>query len=222
MYFPTICVDEFFSDPLEVRKFALSLEFNKSPANENWPGKRTKPLYDIAPAYFENFASKLFALFYDYRKQHISWNVETYFQMIEPDEYGVFNTGWVHQDNHPMAGIVYLTPDMDVDCGTSLFKPKVPGYREKNLDIKREMYTKFQPDKAQFYLDKVTENNDQFTKVAEFKNQFNRLVAYNATVLHAENKFYGKGHEPRLTQVFFVPSINADWFPIPSSKQIVL
>mgnify|MGYP003345874215 CR=1 FL=1 len=35
------------------------------------------------------------------------------------------NTGWIHQDNNAIfAGLVYLTPEIDPSCGTSMFKLK--------------------------------------------------------------------------------------------------
>ena len=45
------------------------------------------------------------------------------------DKYDVRNKGWIHQDvdilgNDDLAGLIYLTPDIDPDSGTILYNLK--------------------------------------------------------------------------------------------------
>jgi hypothetical protein len=120
MLFPTMCVDNFFDDPKSVRELACSLEYYPEP-NGIWPGKRTKPLHEVASKYNNFFNSKLFNLIYDFKKQELSWEVDSYFQLIEP--YGNnpnTNVGWVHKDNNSiLAGVVYLNENPEISSGTS-------------------------------------------------------------------------------------------------------
>ena len=223
MYFPTICVDNFFNDPDSIRNFALSLDYQKSP-NGHWPGLRSKPLDQICPEYFQKFCEKLFLLNYDIRRHDdISWRVETEFQIMPPEYYGPINTGWIHRDHQTMfAGVVYLTPDINLNCGTSIYRSQ--NFSESvNAKEKHEMYLDFNTDKIEFYKEKLQENNALFEETARFNNVYNRLIAYDGFHFHGVNQFYDNDkNNPRLTQVFFVKTISADYFPIPASKQISL
>lgn len=221
MYFPTLCVDNFFNNPDEVRKFALSLEYTPSETGK-WPGKRTHSLDQISQNYFQNFCEKLFLLNYDLRKSEVSWIVETYFQIIEPGSYEDLNVGWVHKDTAMFAGIIYLTPDIDLNCGTSIFRSSVDFARPTNVLEKKEMYLNFNKNNKESYQEKLKENNSMFEETIRFNNVYNRLVAYDGSQYHGVNKFYNEDSKPRLTQVFFAKSIVSDHFPIPASKQIPL
>jgi len=221
MYFPTICVDNFFNDPETVRNFALSLDYQKSSTGK-WPGSRTKSLDQISHDYFQSFCEKIFLLNYDLKRyDNLQWSVETYFQLIQPLEYGKINTGWIHKDHNLFAGIVYLSPNIDVNCGTSIFRSKNKFSRPINIKEKNEMYLNFNQDNLDFYQNKLQENNSLFEETIRFNNIYNRLLAYDGSQYHGVNNFYNTENlEPRLTQVFFVKSLSADYFPIPASKQI--
>lgn len=220
MYFPTICVDNFFDDPDAVRNLALSLEY-KSTSNIPWPGKRSRPINQISPVYFDQFCKKLMSLSFNLKKeQDLSWRVETYFQMIEPDQYEHINQGWVHIDDSTYAGLVYLNPSISADCGTSIFKPKSIGTVPIHLDVKHEMFLNFDKNKSDFYNTKLTENNSQYEETIKFSNIYNRLIAYDGSQHHGVTKFVGPDRQPRLTQVFFVKEISSSHFPIPSARQI--
>lgn len=220
MYFPSICVDNFFNNPDSVRELAMSLEF-KSSTNRPWPGKRSASLSTVSQNYFHQFCDKLFSLTFDFKKhKNISWAVDTYFQLIEPDSYMDINKGWVHQDHCIYAGVIYLTPGIDLECGTSLYKPKKSFEIPINQEYKEEMFLNFSSEKEKEYLKKLEENNLQFVETAKFNNVYNRLVAYDGHAYHAVNNFSGRERKPRLTQVFFVEEISSTYFPIPSSKQV--
>lgn len=220
MYFPTTCVDNFFNAPDEVRNFALSLEY-EYPKNGSFPGKRTKLLSEIYPNYFHLFCEKLFSLFFNLEPNKFAWNVSTYFQVIEPNEYRN-NCGWIHLDDVGIfAGIIYLTPNISLDCGTSIFKPKKLGNKSINHEEKHGMFLSYNKNKIDYYQSKIDENNEQFEETVNFKNVYNRLISYDASQYHAVNNLCDENVE-RLTQVFFVHNVFSNYFPIPSSKKIQL
>ena len=222
MYFPTICVDNFYNEPDKIREFALSLEF-KSTSQIPWPGKRSPSLDSVDKNFFKNFCDKLFSLNFDFKKtSKVSWAVESYFQIMEPGQYDTINEGWIHCDYRPYAGIIYLTPEIDPGCGTSLFRPKNYFDIPINLEEKKEMFLNFDSSKLDFYKEKIKENNNLFEETINFKNIFNRLVAYDGFNYHGVNKFIGYDQQPRLTQVFFIHEITSDYFPIPAARQILL
>jgi hypothetical protein len=220
MLFPTMCVDNFFDNPKSVRELALSLEYCPEP-NGIWPGKRTKPLHEVSPAYNTLFNNKLFSLLYDFSKHNLNWEVDSYFQMIEP--YGTnpdINIGWVHKDhNAVLAGVVYLNENPELSSGTSLFTRKFLGAEPINGEFKRGFFVSNGSLDEILYKQKLEENNNQFEETLTVNNVYNRMICYNGSSYHRANGFTG-GNEPRLTQVFFVRKLAADWFPIPSMRSI--
>lgn len=223
MYFPSICVDDFYNDPVKVREMALSLEYRKTDKN-GWPGYRSKMLHEIDPNFFSLFTEKLFSLFYQLKKyEKLDWLIESYFQLINPSDYGSINEGWIHRDfNTIFAGIIYLTPDSDVECGTSIFSKKYIGALPANTEYKNEMYLNFDQSKERTYAEKLKENNDQFYETINFGNVFNRLVAYDGSQWHGVKNYSGASSKPRLTQVFFVNEVHSSYFPIPSMRSVIL
>jgi hypothetical protein len=216
MYFPTLCVDHFFNDPDKVRNYALSLDYFP-PESSAWPGKRSKRLDQVDTNYHQQFCEKLFSLFYDFKHHRVNWQVETYFQIIDAGETVDISSGWVHSDDCLYAGVIYLSPDIDLNCGTSIYRSKqfdTPIHQ----DFKNQQFLNFKKEDKLLYDKKRSENNDLFEKTIEFKNVYNRLIAYDGFNYHAVDKLQDSSKE-RLTQVFFIDKVESDYFPIPHSKQ---
>lgn len=213
--FPCTFIDNFYSDPDEVRDFALKQEFIKGD-DGRWPGSRTLPLHELNPKLFNSFCQRLFGMFYDFNKSQVEWEVQTCFQMIErfsDDPLSPKNTGWVHVDGDVVfAGIVYLSKEIDKNAGTSLFRLKDPTNLSKlNDDCK-----------AAYYRDGIDNDYDRtiqlhnacFEESARFYNFYNNMLLIPQNTWHGVNSYYTEG-EPRLTQVFFVKSVTSDsGFPL--------
>jgi len=223
MYFPSICVDNFFNNPDDVRKFALSLDYEDCSVNGGiWPGKRTKELRQINPDYHKEFCEKILSLFFDRKRfSNVQYEVQTYFQLTEPDQYGKENkTGWIHDDGFaPFAGVVYLSKEISKECGTSICAKKSLYSAERNIEIKKSMFQQYNADNNKIYNEAKELNNSQFVETVRFSNIYNRLIAYDGAQFHVVNNLYGDD-EPRLTQVFFFEYISSDWFPIPHSRTV--
>lgn len=138
--FPTLCIDDFYKNPDEVREFALKQDFCDT--SKYWPGRRTRLLDKLNRTFFDMFCEKLFSIFYDFESR-VEWEVFTTFQMIpplSPDKDSPKNVGLIHRDDGGyddykdygmvFAGIIYLTPEIDKNCGTSIFKPKDTDFEE--------------------------------------------------------------------------------------------
>lgn len=218
MYFPTTCIDGFFDDPKMVRDLAYSLERTADPEGK-WPGTRTKPLHEVVPEYNNIFNNKLFSTFYDFKRHQVRWEVESYFQFIEPyGEDTEINTGWVHRDgNCVFAGVVYLNQDADIRAGTSLYNRKTMQSNTLHGEEKEQFFKDQSSIDREVYLAKLKENNNAFVETLTVGNVYNRLVCYDGAHFHKANNFVC-GDEPRLTQVFFVKNVMADWYPIPSMR----
>ena len=217
-YFP-FCVDGFFKNPDLVRDFALSQDFCLT--CKYYPGSRTKPLNELNRDYFNDFCNKLFSLLFDFKTTEAEWNVKTHFHMLPPldsDPNSGRNIGLVHSDYteagfHQLAGVIYLTPNIELDTGTSLFR-KAPSFNDDFYDrsgrAMNNFYDTGKDSKDEYemdYGDYALRRSEMFEETARFNNIYNRIVAYPASISHAFNSCYTKG-EPRLTQVFFVQKID--------------
>ena len=205
--FPAICVDNFYSEPDKVREWALSLDYEPAPGGQ-WPGKRSEKLHLVDPVFFENFCKKVFSLYFDVERNDIQWIVHTQFQIIEPfdqDPNSTKNTGWVHYDDDSVfGGLIYLTPDIDSKCGTSIFQQREPlPFDIKGKSTKESFY---KTGNSENYDDVLTEHNSVFDETIRYNNVYNRLISFDGETPHKANSFYTE--IPRLTQVFFVDKID--------------
>lgn len=207
--FPTLVVDNFYDDVDSVRNFALSLPFNV--VDETYPGKRTEDLSKISPRFFEYTCNKFFSLFFNV-DDYIDWVVLTQFQLIYPydkNKTNIKNMGWFHKDrNAVFAGIIYLTPEADIDTGTRFYKLK-DGCDEKTIDEEQNARFKLYGNQNKIddeYIKAFTNHRNSFEETLNVKNYYNRLVAFDSDVYHGVETY---GSEiPRLTQVFFVRQID--------------
>lgn len=202
--FPSIVVDNFFTDPGEIVQRAKKLEF--SPAeNGKYAGVRTEALHEVDPVFHDYFNNKFFRLFYDYNVTDVNWQVSSFFHKIEApdttDKESWYNRSWIHIDPRAIAaGIIYLTPDADPDSGTSIYKLK-SGKEALFDETARIDFHK--NDNRNGYIEKLKKHNNKFEESVVIKNVYNRLAAYDSKEFHAANTYY-TGVEPRLTYVFFI------------------
>ena len=199
---PSLCVDNFYSDPDKVREFALSLDYLKDDKGR-WPGVRSQELFSVDREFHELFSKKVFSLFYDFKKTYLTWSVRTMFQIIHPydtDPSSPKNTGWIHWDEGSVfAGIIYLNKEFSYSNGTSLYK-LIDETKLDMGDTKEEFYL-YGNDKN--YDEKILEHNSAFVETVRYYNVYNRLICFDTSEAHGANNFFNE-KEPRLTQVFFV------------------
>jgi len=208
MNFPTMCVDDFYSDPDAIREYALKQEFSPSP-NGAWPGKRTEELWKLDDPIIEEFCHKIFSLYFDLSKTTCHWKVSSVFQLIEPydsSNESIKNQGWVHYDNALMGGIIYLTPNPDIETGTSLCELALGKTYDNVQETKQKFY---KGESVERYGDQIKEHNDCFVETVKFGNVYNRMICFDGNVPHKANGFYNAG-VPRLTQVFFLEDFESD------------
>jgi hypothetical protein len=203
--FPNTCVDNFYKSPDRIREFALSLNFSRN--SSRYPGRRTEDLSKADIDFFDKFRAKLLALHYE-SLQGVECSIETSFQLVppySPEENSPKNRGWIHRDGGNgclLSGIIYLTPNINKNCGTSLFQIKKGMKLEQEYEASvRECYYGSGIDDN--YDNAIELNHDKFDETVTFYNIYNRLVSFDAGSWHAANSFYASD-KARLTQVFFV------------------
>lgn len=173
-----IVVDDFYSNPHQVREFALNQEFS---VTGNFPGTRTKTFMnyhtkDKIQNILENAAGNV-----------IDWfEIDGFsgsFQITTAAD-----RSWIHTDHfNTWAGVCYLTPDAPLTTGTTLYRHKKTGSRyEHQLQAYDSMDT------------------THWEAVDRIGNVFNRLILYRSDIFHRSTEYFGSNRETgRLFQLFF-------------------
>lgn len=200
-----LIIDNFFEDPDEIRKIALSRNYrygNDNRGRDGWRGERTLPIRDlhtICPCcnqeinsnfYSEQellikYSKKILDLCKDHFKLERFVNNEeliitAYFHVSTEETLSslpFFAQDKFHQDVFsPVAGVVYLTPDAPLNAGTSIL------HAEKG----------------------------EFVNV---ENKYNRLLAYDGHRIHGFSDVFGTTRETgRMTFTFFIHSSKDNLF----------
>jgi len=174
-------VDDFYADPHAVREFALQQEFE--PNLNYYKGSRSNQQY-IVPGTKEAFENII-------GKKITNWT-ETHgmcgrFQYCTAEDSLVY-----HCDGQTLAGMIYLTPDAPLSCGTSLYAHKDTKLRNENDFKNINVFEGGFYDKTKFEL------------VDTAGNVFNRLVLFDAKCIHSANEYFGTNiTNSRLFHLFF-------------------
>ena len=210
---PASCVDNFYDDPDSIRDFALSLDFKPPKKQENFPGERTLCLSMIDENFYCSSIQRLFSCFFDISSS-TEWRAQSYFQKIfsfHENKNHCMNTGWTHRDSACVfAAVVYLNKNTYYNSGTSILHPN-DNFSESNINFqyRNALYHKDDVDQN-LYSKSIQKHNEMFDLTLEFKNRYNRMIAYNKETWHKESCFWVP-EEFRLTQVFFITFLNDDY-----------
>lgn len=194
MAYTSIIIDDFYSNPDEVRSFALKQNFDTI---GNFPGARTEPIL--------NDNTK------DYINKHIA-PVHGDIDWVNNKQYnGSFqyttkrDSSWIHADEfNEWAGVLYLTPNAPLKGGTGIFKHietglyKIP--RLSNGDIDRKLADLIYAD---------ANDLSKWEVVDVIGNVYNRLVIYQGDLFHTSLDYFGTNiNNGRLFQTFFFDTKN--------------
>ena len=171
-----VIAENFYNDPDDVRRFALSQPFD---VKGNYPGARTQPFMNDS---VKAAISALVAASGKVTNWHEDCGFTGAFQLCTAQD-----RTWIHADSfNTWAGVCYLTPDAPLSGGTSLYQHKATGHREKvDSDYESYDYTKW----------------DEVDRIG---NVYNRLILYRGNMFHASVDYFGSTYEDgRLFQTFF-------------------
>lgn len=144
------------------------------------------------------------------------------------EENGVFYKGFakgklkekpgVHSDEpyNDITALVYLTPNIPFDCGTSLWMHKATKLINPatKADAKR-LKMKFED--LQNLLEIDSKNRNKWIEIDRIGNRFNRLVAYPSGALHSATNHFGSNlRNGRIYQTF---RIGVDWSTFNMTKK---
>lgn len=183
----SIIIDDFYSNPYEVREFALQQDFF---VEGNYPGYRTKPFPSI------NAKKMIGDVLRPFAGEITKWENEYTgsFQYTTAAD-----RSWIHSDSYnEWAAVLYLTPDAPISAGTGIFKHKSTGMTKWSHKFKELEPPIYNP---------ANEEGIDYTKwemIDRFGNLFNRLIIYRGTNFHVSLDYFGKDiNDGRLFQVFF-------------------
>jgi arsenate reductase-like glutaredoxin family protein len=202
MIYPTLIVDNFFSDPLKIKKISDNLDFKKNPLGE-WPGERSNELHKINFNFFNYLNLKILSLIYPKDFHKINFSANSTFQKISKERYP--HEGWVHKDNpSEITAIIYLSEHEN--CGTSLWKAK-DFFIPNNVDEKKHYYKKDSFDIEQINF--LKKHNNNFEKILEVNSVFNRILLFDSNHLHSANNFVDpRLKDDRLTLISFIENLH--------------
>lgn len=206
----TIIVDNFFEDPYKVIELANSLEYTDASKDEyRWPGERSTFIHKIDYNFFNYVITKVLNTYFPFAKVSCK-EAKLLFQKIS----SFYEDGWVHKDPNVITFIVYLNNTKVIDNGTSLYVPKNPYLKNKDLTIhddkKIKSFKNF--NKIKEYKPYRLENNNQFEETIRVNNIFNRCVMFNASTYHKANNFNViDNYEDRLTLIGFIQDFTFEY-----------
>jgi hypothetical protein len=184
----SLVIDDFYSNPTEVREFALKQEFK---VRGNYPGQRTESFLNDA------IKSKIQEILYPIAGNITFWGGEytgSFQYTVAADR------SWIHSDSTTdWACLVYLTPDAPLTAGTCIFKHKGTGLMNWDYRNQSPEYLKSAPPGDDF------QDMTKWDMVDRFGNLFNRMIMYRADNYHMSLDYFGNNKENgRLFQVFFL------------------
>lgn len=176
-----VVVDGFLGEPNRVRAVALRQEYHESAYHK---GKRTdaQHLWTVDADVFGRLLQRRITKWTEH-------GMNGRFQICVGGDPLVF-----HSDLQSFAGVLFLTPNAPVDSGLSLFRSRELGFRHEPSDpaLVERMY-------GNRLLDRSA-----WEEVDRIGNIYNRLVLWNAKLVHSPTGYFGHNLETgRLFQIFF-------------------
>ena len=186
-------VDDFYEDPMAVRQHALEQYYNDDPG---YLGMRTRKqfFYDGVKEKFEEVLQRRITKWEDY-------GMNGRFQS------NIAGTKLVyHCDSQSWAAAVYLSPDAPYWTGTSFYAVK--NYDAGELGSANSIRHNSHPELDLAFNQHTFVDRSPYELVDTVGNVFNRLVIWDAGLIHSASEYCGWDiASSRLFQIFFFDSV---------------
>jgi hypothetical protein len=117
-----IVIDNFFKNPNDVRNFALTLSYRPRDPHEHFEGHRSDHLHNIDREFCNHVCSKIILEYFG--AGNYIYEASVFFHKTsnndKQDPQWINNK--VHTDPVVVTGIVFLSPDSPVGCGTQTYQ----------------------------------------------------------------------------------------------------
>jgi hypothetical protein len=193
-----IIVDDFYSDPDQVRKFALSVNYNTSEKQTNWPGK------DSTEEYLSEELTMGISHIVNEPLRSVSQNKSHYFRITKEGEFGSQHIHFDPGSNLIWAGICYLTPTERPESGTKFWRHKQYGWESAPTEQEANPFGIYNSNDMKKFFETDGVDESKWTEVFNVPFKYNRLVLFRPWLFHCNGKSFGKTDETsRLIQLFF-------------------
>ena len=186
-------VDDFYEDPMAVREHALLQYYNDDPG---YLGLRTRKqfFFDGVKEKFKEILQRKITKWEDY-------GMNGRFQS------NIAGTKLVyHCDSQSWAAAVYLSPDAPYYTGTSFWAVK--NYDAGQLGTANSIRHNSHPDLDLAFNQHTFVDRSPYELVDTVGNVFNRLVIWDAGLIHSASEYCGWDiNSSRLFQIFFFDSV---------------
>jgi len=215
MQWPTLIVDNFFTDPHATVRLSKTFKYTRAIDN-TWPGTRSPVISDVDKAFFLWSTRRILAVLYPMQINALTWQAVQYFQRIPYKTYG--GEGWIHGDTDwEFTSIVYLSEHPN--SGTCLYEgTHFNVSTEYNEERKRFFKELADYKRMEKYKKKA---NSKFIKKVELFSNFNRLVLFDSHNWHASRNS-DTDKSDRLTLITFFKNITCKdiRYPITTMRRI--
>ena len=232
-----VTLDNFFDDPDEIRELGLHMmesdEVVESRDEDGrWPGCRSEALWAKDEGLAQKIIIRILNCYFNLDVEKVFWNCSYIgFQLIpsfDKDKNNIKNKGWIHRDSidpwlsstlqikDELAGLIYLTPDIERDTGTSLFNMKKDRVLSTydNTEARKPLY-KGDPVNDEELKENWKEHRSGFIEKVRFENIYNRLIMYDPKEWHGVTNYYTpENKDDRFTLLFFIEGIKANQMPL--------
>ena len=214
--YPTLVIDDFFSNPLHMRYAMQNCEYNVT--EDIYPGKRTDNLQFIDSDLHKFLKTKILSVFHE--QWHLaltSFNMSIAFEILTPykEKDDIRNAGIVRAEApSEFNGVIFLDEEPDPDAGISLYTKtgeyaKMP---DGMIDEYKKLYSGKEVDMDKFQKD-YDKLMSYYTESITIKPKYNRLVMFDGTSFYRCPNF---GNQTRHTMVFgcgISPNANTLYHP---------
>jgi hypothetical protein len=192
-------IDDFYEDPWEVRKFALSCKFTK-PFTGSWNGYHSKRAHPQSKNVFIKLAG-----YVDEMKTPNWEEIESSQKFWGRASAGVFalllkdqqDTPHAHKRTGRWAGVCYLTPNEGIPAQSGLYFYQHKSSRNYSCNsASEENLINYRKDSSDINM---------WTVVDFIEMKFNRLVLFDGQYFHSASPGFGNSKMTgRLTQLFAI------------------
>ncbi len=194
-------IDDFFDNPMEVRRLALAATYTPPTREQNYPGRMSaKPM--LWPS-----IDRMFSAFVGEPVVGNPEKMHGYFRITYEGERGAND---IHIDTgNVWAGVLYLTLPEHCKGGTEFFRHRQYGtehapLREEDLKV---YGARDRLEVLQKTIGAHTNDRSKWERTMTLPMKFNRLVLFRSWYWHTAGESFGDAPEnARLVQLFFFNS----------------
>jgi len=164
----TLIIDNFLKSPNRIRNLALSLDYRKRNIKENFEGVRSLSIEDIDKKLYNKICNKIILEYYNKKSKSFVAYLQFHKTQETDKQDPQFMYDRVHQDDGAIiAGMIYLTPDAPINCGTQTYQEIIKNKQYKPDIIMGNIYNRLVLYPAEYFHSAVNYFGN---------NKLNRLV----------------------------------------------